>query len=132
MTKESYFQSPHWLKMSEFPMEVAGDRLNVATTSILKARWSEVTDSDVASVPAEFAYTATSDWIPWMLMGQTPGFVVWHEAGRKYFDIKDLPQDTVAKVREVHPLWFNRPEPWPEFTNMYFQYKEQRKPAEKG
>jgi hypothetical protein len=29
----------------------------------------------------------------------------------------------------VHPEWFGRPEPWPEFTNMYLQYKAARKPA---
>jgi hypothetical protein len=128
MTKESYIRGPHWLKAADYPLETSGERLNVATASILKAKWSEVNDPAVFAAPAEFAYTATSDWLPWMLMGQTPGFVVWHTAGRKYFDLKELPAETVAQVRSVHPQWFDRPEPWREFTNMYLLYKEQRPP----
>ena len=33
-----------------------------------------------------------------------------------------------ARLRQVHPSWFGRPEPWPEFTNMYLQYKERHGP----
>jgi hypothetical protein len=128
MVKDSYIQGPHWLKAAEYPLETSGEKLNVASSSTLKAKWSQIVDPTVFAAPAEFSYTATSDWLPWMLMGQSPGFVVWHEVGRKYFSIDELPADAVAKVRQVHPGWFNRPDPWPEFTNMYFQYKEQRKP----
>lgn len=131
MTKDSYINSPHWLKKEEWPMETSGERLTVQTSSTLKGKWSDIVNPDVAAAPTDFAYAATSDWLPWMLMGQTPGYVLWHSAGKKLMDLKDVPADTVETARRLHPIWFTRPEPWPKFTNMYFQYTEQRKPAAK-
>ncbi len=131
MTKDSYINSPHWLKKDEWPMETSGERLTVQTSSTLKGKWSDIINPDVPAAPTDFAYAATSDWLPWMLMGQTPGYVLWHAAGKKLMDLKDVPANTVDIVRRIHPIWFTRPEPWPKFTNMYFQYTETRKPAPK-
>ncbi|MBL8642891.1 MAG: DUF1838 family protein [Rhodospirillaceae bacterium] len=130
-TKDSYISSPHWLKKDEFPLETSGDKLTVQTSSTLKAKWADVVNPEVAAAPSDFSYAATSDWLPWMLMGQTPGYVLWHSSGKKLLDLKDAPGDVVETVRRIHPIWFTRPDPWPQFTNMYFQYKEQRWPAPK-
>ncbi len=130
-TKDSYISSPHWLKQDEWPMETSGEKLNVQTSSNLKAKWSDVVNPDIASAPTDFSYAATSDWLPWMLMGQTPGYVLWHSSGKKLFDLSEAPEGLVENVRKIHPAWFTRPDPWTGFTNMYFQYKEQRKPAPK-
>ena len=61
-------------------------------------------------------------------MGATPGHVVWAESGKKLFSLDEAPADQVERLRQVHPSWFGRPEPWPEFTNMYLQYKERYAP----
>lgn len=62
-------------------------------------------------------------------MGQRPGYVVWHEAGKKLASLDEAPADTLALIRKIHPQGFRRPEPWAGFTNMYLQYREQRQPA---
>lgn len=129
MTKDGYINSPHWLKKDEWPMEASGERLTVQTSSTLKGKWSDIINPAITAAPTDFAYAATSDWLPWMLMGQTPGYVLWHSAGKKLMDLKDAPSEAVDAVRRIHPIWFTRPDPWPTFTNQYFQYKEQRKPA---
>ena len=97
--------------------------LIVATQSALRSKLSDIENTAVASAPCDFAYTATSSWLPWMQMGPTPGFVVWAEAGKKLFTLEQLAPAHLTQLRKVHPLWFNRPEPWPEFTNMYLQHK---------
>jgi hypothetical protein len=129
MKKSSYIEAQNWLQPTEWPLESSGERIHVSTHSILKGAWSEVQDPRVASARTDFAYTAVSGWLPWMQMGRTPGHVVWAEAGRKLFSLDEAPRETVAIVRRLHPAWFGRPEPWPEFTNMYVQYREQRRPG---
>ena len=57
-----------------------------------------------------------------MQMGQQPGFVIWHSAGQKLFDLDEVPSETLAILQEVHPIWFERPEPWSEFINMFLIY----------
>jgi hypothetical protein len=128
MVKSSYIRAPNWLQPVDWPLESSGKEIVVAAHSSLKARLADVEDPRVASAPADFAYTATSGWLPWMQMGATPGHVVWAESGKKLFSLDEAPADQVARLREVHPAWFARPEPWPEFTNMYLQYKEKHAP----
>lgn len=61
-----------------------------------------------------------------MKMGAAPGFVSWAESGRKLLSLEEVPAAQLAMLRRVHPEWFAPPEPWPEFTNMYLQYKSRR------
>lgn len=123
MTKSSYIRAPHWLSPEEFPQESSGKELVVATHSSLRGSLAEIEDPQVTAVRSDFAYSATSSWLPWMKMGQTPGMVSWAEAGRKLLDLGEAPAAQIEMIRHVHPQWFARPEPWPEFTNMYLQHK---------
>jgi len=72
MTKSSYIEAPHWLQPGDWPLESSGEKLIVATHSSLRSSLTDVQDSRVDSAPTDFAYSATSSWLPWMLMGQTP------------------------------------------------------------
>ncbi len=128
MTKSSYIEAPHWLQPGDWPLESSGEKLIVATHSSLRSSLTDVQDSRVDSAPADFAYSATSSWLPWMLMGQTPGQLIWSESGKKLFSLDEAPAAQIEMIRRVHPQWFRRPEPWPEFTNMFMQYKAARKP----
>lgn len=123
MTKSSYIRAPNWLSPEQFPEESSGKEIIVSTHSSLRGSLSEVADPSVPCVRSDFAYTATSGWLPWMKMGGIPGVVSWAESGRKLLSLDEAPTAQVAMLRRVHPEWFNRPEPWPEFTNMYLQYK---------
>jgi len=49
--------------------------------------------------------------------------VSWAEAGRKLLALDEAPAAQIEMIRRVHPQWFARPEPWPQFTNMYLQHK---------
>jgi hypothetical protein len=61
-----------------------------------------------------------------MKLGQRPGFLVWRENGKKLFSLNELPADSLAALQRIHPVWFTRPVPWEGFTNLFFQYREQR------
>jgi hypothetical protein len=131
MTKSSYIEAPNWLDPKEWPLESSGPKVIVATHSSLRAKWSDVQNPRSSSVPVDFAYTATSSWLPWMRMGQRAGHLVWAESGKKLFSLEEAPAEQLAAVRKFHPQWFQRPEPWPEFTNMYLRYKAAHRPAMK-
>jgi hypothetical protein len=125
MTKELYIWGrKQWLDIKEFPEETPATPLNVSSIATMKARLSDVLDPSQAAVHNEYFYQATSDFLPWMKMGQKPGFVVWHEAGRKFFSLDEAPPATLAAVEKIHPVWFSRPVPWEGFTNMYSMYKQ--------
>ena len=125
MVKELYIWGiPQWLDIKQFRDETPETPINVSSITTMKSSLRDVLDPALASVPTEYFYQATSDWLPWMKMGQRPGFVVWHEAGKKIFSLDDLPVRTRAAIEQIHPQWFNRPVPWEEFTNMFFLYRQ--------
>lgn len=132
MTKSSYIKAPNWLDPAKYPQASSGPSVVVATHSALRARLADVENPKLASVPTDFSYTATSSWLPWMEMGQAPGHVIWAESGKKLFSIDEAPPEQIAMLRRVHPQWFARPEPWPQFTNMYLQYAQRALPSSKG
>ena len=95
--------------------------------SSLRGTLAEVENPSIDAVRSDFSYTATSGWLPWMKMGAAPGFVSWAESGRKLLALEEAPPEQLAALRRHHADWFSRPEPWPEFTNMYLQYKARRR-----
>jgi hypothetical protein len=127
MTKDIYIWGrKQWLDIEEFPAETPATPINVSSIATMKSRWSDVLDPSRSSVATDYFYQATSDFLPWMKMGRRPGFLVWHEAGKKLFSLAEAPTGTLAAVQKIHPQWFNRPVPWEGFTNMFLMYKEQR------
>jgi hypothetical protein len=126
MIKEMYIWGiPQWLDIKQFPDETPKTPINVSSITTMKSNLRNVLDPALASVPTEYFYQATSDWLPWMKMGQRPGFVVWHEAGKKIFSLDDLPATTRTAMEKIHPQWFARPVPWEGFTNMFFLYRQE-------
>lgn len=127
MTKAFYISGrPQWLDIREFPEETPATPLTVSSIAVMESRLSEVLDPLLSSVPTSYSYQATCDWLPWMKLGQRPGYLVWHENGKKLFSLNELPADSLAALQRLHPVWFNRPVPWEGFTNLFFQYREQR------
>lgn len=127
MTKAFYISGrPQWLDIKEFPEETPATPLTVSSIAVMESSLSEVLDPLVSSTHTSYSYQATSDWLPWMLLGQRPGYLVWHENGKKLFSLNELPADSLATIQRLHPVWFKRPVPWTGFTNLFFQYREQR------
>jgi len=127
MTKSSYIRAPNWLTPENFPEESSGKEIIVATHSSLRGTLAEVEDPSVTTVRSDFAYTATSGWLPWMKMGGVLGMVSWAESGKKLLSLDEAPAAQLEALRRIHPQWFGHPEPWSEFTNMFLQYKAQAK-----
>lgn len=127
MTKATYiYGRPQWLDIREFPAETPATPMTVSSIAVMESSLTAVLDPSLSSVPTSYSYQATSDWLPWMRMAQRPGFVVWHENGRKLFSLNELPIDSLAALQRLHPVWFDRPVPWEGFTNLFMQYKAAR------
>jgi hypothetical protein len=123
MTKSSYIHIPHFLNPTDFPVASSGDQLTISSISTLEADVAEVASSEVTAARSRFSYQATTSWLPWMEMGQQPGFVIWHSTGKKLFGLNELPAGSLKAMRRAHPSWFERPVPWLDFTNLYMLYQ---------
>jgi hypothetical protein len=127
-TRENYIDIPHPLPMDKWPMESSGARQQVGTFATHFTSLREAADPAVTSTRSAFNFEAFIDWQPWMLMGQTPGRLVWRAGGLKLTSLDDLPSSARAGFMATFPRIFEE-RPWEEFANMGIDYKAMRTPA---
>lgn len=70
------------LSPSRWPQESSGEMLSLVdlrryTTTI------QALEGSVPSVACDTTRTWITPWVPWMLCGTAPGYLVWHLSGRK-------------------------------------------------
>jgi hypothetical protein len=64
---------------------------------------TQFADPAVTRAESWFASSYLAPWLAWMEMGDTPGHVVWHAAGRKLRSVEELPAEYLARARQDAP-----------------------------
>lgn len=70
----------------------------------------EIADPRVTSATTTFASTYLAPYLKWMDMGDAPGHLMWHAAGRKLRSRDDLPKPYRERAERVSPVHFTLPE----------------------
>jgi hypothetical protein len=101
---------PNALPPSEFPDESTGPTYLASEHFTFFARTADLVSDKLTSVPTHYAWFRTGPWLPWMMMGQRPGYLVYSGHGRKLGAFDELP----AQVREYtlrhHPAYATAPD----------------------
>jgi len=63
----------------------------------------DINDPDIASAPATWTFNDINTWPGWMNMSGRSGNYVSRGAGRKVFDINDMPSDWLQLMARHHP-----------------------------
>ena len=127
-SRELFVSFPHPLKPKEWPLESHGEMLHFSNISTVRGSLAEVQDPDVVSARCQYTYQATARWMPWMLMGATPGHMIWRAQGAKFTDPDDLPAASRALFQARHPEVFEAT-PWEGHRSMYGDFAKTRSPA---
>ena len=130
VSRENFIKAPHPMDKEVWTLEAAGDDLITSSHSTHKGLRSDLVDPRLQKAPAEFIYQATSIWLPFMLMGQQPGWVIWRAFGRKLDDPAQIPQASLEVLESVHADIFAAGTPWEDFSLMFFDYQKDRQPAD--
>jgi hypothetical protein len=87
---------PNALQPAEHPEESTGSIYLASEHFTFFANTADVLSDTQRSTPTHYSWFRTGPWLPWMKMGQTPGYLIYSGHGRKYGSFDDLP----AQVRE--------------------------------
>lgn len=128
VTREHSFAFPNPVQPDQWPLESSGEQFIASSRSTYRGRVSEVRDPKVATANADFLYQGTSSWLPWMLMGQRPGWVVWRAHGRKFLSQDELPESARGNIGRLHPRMFAK-EAWSEPSIMLGDYPKLHQPV---
>jgi hypothetical protein len=111
---EMFYLRPSPITRAEYPLNVQSDQYQGAEIYFYHARLSELLDPARTSAPAEVAWTRLSQWEPFMEMGNRPGELVFHAAGKKLMkgpgELLEVNRPLFELLRSRYPQYLEAPE----------------------
>ncbi len=122
---------PASLQPKEWPRESAGTFNRVSEHFLFFVKQSDIENRKLTAIPVTGTWSRITPWLPWMLMGQAPGFINYFASfGTMTNGIKDLPADLVEAARKIDPGYLTAPtEDYGPSLSSLENYKMTQKPA---
>lgn len=122
---------PSALQPDKWPRESSGPFNQVTETFLYFINWDDMQNADQTSVEYNGTWSRTTPWLPWMLMGPTPGHCQYQTFMGAVDSIEQLPNPrTVEYISQNHPKYLEAPDKWeePSLSSLEW-YARQQKPA---
>jgi hypothetical protein len=121
---------PNPFDPAQWPRESPGDQLiyHFATTYV--GRRADLEDDSLSQASNTYTWNAFYSWLPWMLMGQRPGFVYWQAQGRKLAGVDEVPDMMRTHIANTWPSYLDDGAPWTGRKDTSQAYMAERRPAE--
>lgn len=121
-TASLWGERPNPLSPRDWPLASSGETLLGSMSLSFAGRLSEVADTALQQVAALQVWTNTTGWMPWMEMGQRPGFNMWRWIGAKGTPRAQLDPALVEAVERVAPGFVARDAVWKTPTSGRIDY----------
>lgn len=102
-TMDTRLSGPQPLSPKEWPRESSGDRHSVTEFLMHYASLKQLLDPRVTNVAAVAHWTRICAWLPWMLMGQAPGEIIYRSVSKKLVRFEDIPEHLRAYSKAHFP-----------------------------
>lgn len=121
---------PSSLPPAKWPRENANPFNQVTETFLYQIPWADMQDRRKTSVEYEGTWMRTTPWLPWMLMGPTPGHAQYATFMGSVNDIDRVDRRTLDYVEKHHPKYLKAPDKWeePSLSSLEW-YARTQKPA---
>lgn len=119
---------PAALQPDKWPRESSGKFNRVSEMFLYHLNWDDMQDPSKTSVEANGVWNRITPWLPWMLMGPTPGHCFYS----CFFGAVDSLDYVDPKVLEYaakhYPKYFEAPETWeePSLSSLEWYAREQQ------
>ena len=108
-----FINRPSYLTRKDYPLYSAGDIDQHAEMWGIQGRKSDVLNPDVTSGQATISWARVCQWLPFMEMGDTPGFLVFHSHCYKLTGgVQDLPRHILDYTEKHFPKYLVSPTEW--------------------
>lgn len=111
-----FFFRPSPISRAEYPLNVQHDMYQGAEMTLYHARNADLQNPALKSAPARVTFTRISQWEPFMEMGNRPGQLVFHAAGKKLeagaADLDRIDSEMRSFIVGVDPKYLRSPEVW--------------------
>jgi hypothetical protein len=122
---------PNALQPDKWPRESSGPMVQVSEFFAHHVSPEDLQNPDVTSLDYTGTWNRTTPWLPWMLMGQTPGHCSYACFFGKTENLEQvLTRSVLDHVEKNNPTYFDAPTEWSEPSLSSLEhYAEQQEPV---
>jgi hypothetical protein len=113
-----------------WPRESAGPMNRVSELFRYQIRRDDIENTELTHLPHTGVWNRVTPWLPWMLMGQAPGHILYSGTFSSISGIEAVPPAVAKRVLERYPQYQVAPEKWvdPSLSSLE-NYVRTQKPA---
>ena len=130
VTEEFNGYYPNKLDPAKWPRESGGPMNQTSEYFRYYISRADLEDPTKTHLPHSGAWVRITPWLPWMLMGQAPGHIIYNAMFRAFDSVEYLKPAVLARVRERYPQYLTAPTEWyePSLSSLE-HYALEQKPA---
>jgi hypothetical protein len=124
---------PSALQPSKWPRESGGPFVQVTENFLYQIDWRAMQNPKLTSVNYEGSWNRITPWLPWMLMGPTPGNCAYQCFMGTYDDINMIDRNVLDYTEKNFPKFMSAPDIYesPSLSSLE-NYAREQKPAPVG
>lgn len=100
---------PSPMKVAQWPRESSGDVIRISEIFQRTAKLAEIEDESKTSAHYTGVWTRIGPWLPWMLMGQADGHIMYRTFMKKLYSADELPAQLRQATGKRYPEFFEAP-----------------------
>jgi hypothetical protein len=113
-----------------WPRESSGVMNRVSELFRYQIRRDDIENPELTHLPHTGVWNRVTPWLPWMLMGPTPGHILYAGAFSSVSGVDAIPPAVAKRVLERYPYYQIAPEKWVEPSLSSLEnYVKTQKPA---
>ena len=123
---------PAAMKPDKWPRESSGPMNRVSEYFTYCLPIADLQNPKLTTLHHSGTWVRVTPWLPWMLMGQSPGHILYHSTMPSYDSVEEFKPKILAHMRKHHPIMLEAPpkESWskPNLSSLEV-YARDEKPA---
>ena len=122
-----YIFKPADLKRDEYPLYSSGNMDQHAELWGIQGRKSDVLNPDITSGQCSLSWSRVAGWLPFMQMGNSPGFMTFHSQCVKLLGgVTELPRYILDHTEKHYPKYLEAPTEWngPQMTSAAGEFRK--------
>jgi hypothetical protein len=127
MTEDGHGYYPNLLKPEKWPRESSGPMIQSSELFRYFIKKSDMENPAMTHLPHNGSWVRVQPWLPWMLMGQAPGHVMYDGVFRPSRTLDYFPAPVLERIRTRYPQFLTAPTKWygPNYSSLEHYAREQ-------
>lgn len=104
-----FISRPSSLTPEDYPLHSAGANFDLSEYHNYFTKLSALEDDSLTAAPSFGVTNSVGNWLPWMEMGNRPGYLIHQTRFKKLKSVQDMPSDFVEYIARHYPDQLSAP-----------------------